>query len=119
MSEQFTMPRKLAHELLGALFNGPGLNPAGYEALKQDFAARMRSAPAQAASSVLGAEPLLQAVSKIARQLIDEQASAPADIDEEDFAAGKMAGTVQFAAEMIKHIQLASASTTTTTTERN
>jgi hypothetical protein len=46
MNEQFTMPRKLAHELLGALFNGPRLNPAGYEALKQDFAARMRAAPA-------------------------------------------------------------------------
>ncbi|USX25818.1 hypothetical protein NHH73_25110 [Oxalobacteraceae bacterium OTU3CINTB1] len=45
MSEQFTMPRKLAHELLGALFNGPGLNPAGYEALKQDFAARLRASP--------------------------------------------------------------------------
>ncbi|CAN7740073.1 hypothetical protein [Duganella sp. LjRoot269] len=41
--EQFTMPRKLAHELLGALFNGPDLNPSGYEALKQDFAARMRA----------------------------------------------------------------------------
>lgn len=46
MIEQFTMPRKLAHELLGALFNGPGLNPAGYEALKQDFAARLRASPA-------------------------------------------------------------------------
>ena len=42
-NEQFTMPRKLAHELLGALFNGPGFNPAGYEELKQDFAARMRA----------------------------------------------------------------------------
>ncbi|MFS2007935.1 hypothetical protein ACEN9F_30445 [Duganella sp. CT11-25] len=45
MSEQFTMPRKLAHELLGALLNGPSLNPAGYEALKQDLAARIRAAP--------------------------------------------------------------------------
>lgn len=164
MSEQFTMPRKLAHELLGALFNGPRLNPAGYEALKQDFAARMRAAPApdvdavliKAASTAVLAlshcqrehgddalyqavhdelsaalrstparspslrpEPLLKAVNVIARQLIDEQSTAPDGADEEDFAAGKMAGTVQFAAEMIKHIQLASASTTTTTTERN
>lgn len=46
MSEQFTIPRKLAHELLGALVNGPSLNPAGYEALKQDSAARIRAAPA-------------------------------------------------------------------------
>lgn len=111
MSEQFTMPRKLAHELLGALFNGAGLNPAGYEALKQDFAARLRAAPALTAT--FEPESLLKAVNVIARQLIDEQSTAADGADEEDFAAGKMAGTVQFAAEMIKHIQLASASTTT------
>ena len=71
MSEQFTMPRKLAHELLGALFNGPGLNPAGYEALKQDFAARMRAAPAPAAAVVdlLAPQPLTEPVD-IAKALL-------------------------------------------------
>jgi hypothetical protein len=95
---------------LGALFNGPGLNPNGYETLKQEFAALMRAVPA--ADAPLASESLLTAVNAIARRLIDEQATAPADTDEDDFAAGKMAGTVQFAAEMIKHIQLASASIT-------
>ncbi|MRW85373.1 hypothetical protein GJ698_14905 [Pseudoduganella sp. FT26W] len=71
-----------------------------------------RAAPGVASATALDSESLLKAVNAIARQLIDEQSAAPADVDEEDFAAGKMAGTVQFAAEMIKHIQLASASTT-------
>lgn len=114
------MPRKLAHELLGALFNGPGLNPAGYEALKQDFAARLRAV--LAASIGLKSEQLFKAVNTIVRQLIDEQTDPLEDDDGEDadlFRARKMASIVQLSAELMKHIQLASTSTTSTTTERN
>lgn len=80
-----------------------------YQEIHDELSAALRAAPAAGRS--LAVEPLLQAVNAIARRLIDEPAAAPVGADEDDFAAGKMAGTVQFAVEIIKHIQLANAST--------
>lgn len=67
----------------------------------------------------LDSEALLKALNAIARQLFDEQAAVLDDDDGMEFRAGKMAGIVRLKAELKKYIQLASASTTPTTTERN
>ena len=67
----------------------------------------------------LDSETLLKALNAIARQLFDEQAAVLDDDDGMEFRAGKMAGIVQLKAELKKHIQLASASATPTTTERD
>lgn len=123
MNEQFTMPRKLAHELLGALFNGPGLNPAGYEAIKQDFAALMRASPAAEAREGLTAEqlselrarPSAEVLMATARRLIAELNDEPDDVDE-DCRNCQARGIGHLHAELLRHMDSQRTTTTPPTT---
>lgn len=67
-----------------------------------------------AASDSIARRQLLVAFNDITRMLMEEPASDPDD--DGDFVAGKAAGIVQYHAELIKYVHLASACTTPTTT---